>query len=74
MVQRAFRVLVHREDGALWAEVPEVPGCFASGDTQEELHEALTEAISFCLDQQFSFERVEPATDVVEEHRLLLNA
>jgi len=36
-------------DGSWWAEVVELPGCFASGRTREELAEALEEAISFCL-------------------------
>jgi predicted RNase H-like HicB family nuclease len=34
------------EDGSLWAEVVELPGCFASGDTLDELRDALEEAIS----------------------------
>ena len=24
---------IHREDGSYWADVPELPGCFASGDS-----------------------------------------
>lgn len=40
-------VRVHRErDGDLWAEVLELPGCFASGVDQAELDEALREAIA----------------------------
>ena len=40
-------VRVHREhDGGLWAEVLELPGCFASGADEEELDEALREAIA----------------------------
>jgi predicted RNase H-like HicB family nuclease len=34
------------EDGTLWAEVIDLPGCFASGDTLDELREALQETIS----------------------------
>jgi predicted RNase H-like HicB family nuclease len=37
------------EDGSYWAEVKELPGCFASGFTLDELMEALTEAIAMCL-------------------------
>lgn len=44
-----FRAIVHSEDGALWAEIEEMPGCFASGDNLEELVESLTEAISVYL-------------------------
>jgi predicted RNase H-like HicB family nuclease len=32
-----------------WAKIVEMPGCFASGDTMEELHEALEEAIGLYL-------------------------
>ncbi len=44
--------LIHAEDGAYWAEVKELPGCFAAGDTLDELFEALREGISLCLDQE----------------------
>jgi predicted RNase H-like HicB family nuclease len=27
---------IHIEDGSYWADVPELPGCFASGDTLDE--------------------------------------
>ena len=41
---------VHEEeDGSLWAEVLDLPGCFASGDTLDELREALGEAISLYI-------------------------
>lgn len=36
-------------DGSLWAEVEEFPGCFASGDNEQELTEALEEAIGVYL-------------------------
>lgn len=44
-----FRVEVHHEDGSYWAQVVEMPGCFASGDTFDELREALAEAIGLYL-------------------------
>ena len=44
-----YQVRVHDEDGSLWAEVLDLPGCFASGDTEDELREALDEAISLYL-------------------------
>ncbi len=37
---------IHEEDGAFWAEIAELPGCFASADTIEELAAALQEAVS----------------------------
>jgi predicted RNase H-like HicB family nuclease len=45
-----LQALIHEEDGSYWAEVKELPGCFASGATLDELKEALVEAISMCLE------------------------
>lgn len=45
-----LKVAVHREEGSYWAEVVELPGCFASGDTMDELLEALQEAIALYLE------------------------
>ncbi len=39
-------VEVHDEDGILWGRVVELPGCFATGETLDELAEALGEAIA----------------------------
>jgi predicted RNase H-like HicB family nuclease len=39
-------VEVHEEDGVLWGHVVELPGCFATGTTLDELMEALGEAIA----------------------------
>jgi predicted RNase H-like HicB family nuclease len=39
----------HEEDGTYWAEVRDLPGCFASGDTLDELREAIAEAISLVV-------------------------
>ena len=44
-------VRVHQEDGSYWAEVVELPGCFASGETLDELRTALDEAIRLHRDQ-----------------------
>jgi predicted RNase H-like HicB family nuclease len=44
--QRTLTVRIHNEGRkGLWAEVEELPGCFASGFNQQELDEALAEAI-----------------------------
>lgn len=42
-------VTVHHEQGSYWSEVARFPGCFASGTTLIELHEALGEAIGVYL-------------------------
>jgi predicted RNase H-like HicB family nuclease len=44
-----YSVTVHHEDGSFWAEVDDLPGCFAQGATMEELMEALTEAVGLYL-------------------------
>jgi predicted RNase H-like HicB family nuclease/predicted RNA binding protein YcfA (HicA-like mRNA interferase family) len=40
---------IHVEEGSYWADVPELPGCFASGDTLDELFESLQEGIALYL-------------------------
>jgi predicted RNase H-like HicB family nuclease len=46
----SYTVRIHREDGEQpWAEVVELPGCFASGRDMPELRENLAEAISLYL-------------------------
>ncbi|HLG11617.1 MAG TPA: type II toxin-antitoxin system HicB family antitoxin [Dehalococcoidia bacterium] len=46
---RRYSVIVHEEPvedgGGFWAEVEELPGCFASGDTLDELEKDVREAI-----------------------------
>jgi predicted RNase H-like HicB family nuclease len=49
-----YNVRIHREPGQeypLWAEVDELPGCFASGRDMDELQEALSEAVSQYLSE-----------------------
>jgi predicted RNase H-like HicB family nuclease len=62
-----LRVIIHEEDGSYWAEVKELPGCFASGATLDELKEALTEAIGMCLEDAHG-----TPTTRVEEMRVLV--
>ena len=45
-----FKAIIHdAEEGGYWAEVPALPGCVTEGDTIEELHANLKEAIRGCL-------------------------
>lgn len=37
---------VHQEGGSFWAELVEFPGCFAAGDTLDELQASLSEAVA----------------------------
>jgi predicted RNase H-like HicB family nuclease len=50
-VAQEFTIRVNHEPDHYWAEVLELPGCFASGETLNELAEALTEAIALYLDR-----------------------
>jgi predicted RNase H-like HicB family nuclease len=47
--QGPLHVAVHYEDRGYWAEVKELPGCFATGDTLDELTVSLEEAIGLYL-------------------------
>lgn len=64
---RSLHLTVHFEDGQIWAEVDELPGCFAAGRDMDELKEALAEAIGFYLAEgpepaQVGALHLEPAT------------
>ncbi len=45
-------VVVHHdaETGSYWAEVAQLPGCFAAGQNREDLLESLEEAVGLYLD------------------------
>jgi predicted RNase H-like HicB family nuclease len=70
----SYTVLVHNEGPGqrLWAEVQELPGCFASGWDMGELRAALAEAISFYLSEPGHEVHVELEDEPgVTEYRLL---
>jgi len=50
-------VRIHFEEDAYWAEVQELPGCFASGKTLDELTEALDEALAMYLQDDDATDR-----------------
>ena len=43
---------IRSEDGSYWADVPALPGCFASGTTLDELFDSLREGIRLYLDDE----------------------
>lgn len=47
--EKQLSVVIHYEDGGIWAEIPELPGCFASGRTLAELTDAVEEAVGLYL-------------------------
>jgi predicted RNase H-like HicB family nuclease len=40
---------IHIEDGSYWADVAELPGCFASDETLDELFASLREGVALYL-------------------------
>jgi predicted RNase H-like HicB family nuclease len=41
-----LKAVIHEaEEGGYWAEVPALPGCFSQGETMEEIHANIREAI-----------------------------
>jgi predicted RNase H-like HicB family nuclease len=45
----AFTARIHIEEDRYWADVPQLPGCLACGDTLDELLESLGEGIALYL-------------------------
>jgi predicted RNase H-like HicB family nuclease len=73
MAEEVCTVRVHHEPGEeLWAEVLELPGCFAAGADTKELRQALTEAISLYLSEPGEVKHVELEDEPgsVTEHRM----
>jgi predicted RNase H-like HicB family nuclease len=42
-------VVVHEERESFWSEIRELPGCFSTGRTLSELHDALAEGVGLYL-------------------------
>ncbi len=58
--EHSYTIRIHRESaGDVWAEVVELPGCFASGRDMSELRAALAEAIGLYLSEPGHEVRVE---------------
>jgi predicted RNase H-like HicB family nuclease len=54
-----YTVTIHNENGSFWAEVKGLPGCFAAGDTPEDLGEAVAEAIGMYLSSEPTYTAAE---------------
>jgi predicted RNase H-like HicB family nuclease len=65
-----FHLDVREEDGSYWGEVRELPGCFASGSTLDELKEAVVEAIGLYPAEGDAA----PPSGSVDEMRLLVES
>lgn len=73
-----YTVHIHDDDDSLWAEVVELPGCFASGNDQQELEDNIAEAIGLYLSAPGSICKatvveVGPA-ERIEERKILVTS
>lgn len=52
-----YEIIIYwsNEDGVLVAEVPELPGCIAHGDTQEEALEQINQAVGLWVETAREF-------------------
>ena len=55
-VATAFRPVIHREDGAYWAEIPAMPGCVTVADTPAELKRNIVEAATAWVESRLAME------------------
>ncbi|MFN4219163.1 MAG: type II toxin-antitoxin system HicB family antitoxin [Candidatus Bipolaricaulia bacterium] len=46
-----YRVIIHpAAEGGFWAEVPSLPGCFAEGDSYEEVLQNVLDAMELVIE------------------------
>jgi predicted RNase H-like HicB family nuclease len=67
---KAYTVIVHQaEEGetGYWAEVAELPGCFGSGETLDELDQDIRDAIELYIQCQIDLGRPVPEGKEIEE-------
>jgi len=55
-----LKVVIHKEDGEYWAEVPALKGCFTQGETIEDIKINIKEAIEgwFSVDLPSSYDEI----------------
>lgn len=66
-----FTAQIHLEDGSYWADIPELPGCFASGDSLDELFESLQKGVSLYLTDEGPSPEVHLATATLTDRPLV---
>ena len=63
------RVTVHvyrAEEGGLWAEMPEYPGCYTQAETMDELKENVREAVRCYIEAGYADQQVAKNTEEPE--------
>lgn len=70
-ITATYTVRIHPDSDGLWADVVELPGCFASGSTYEELWRSLEEGIGLYLsrDDHEVVVQVVKKEEIIEESR-----
>lgn len=55
-----LKVVIHKEDGEYWAEVPALKGCFTQGATIEEIKVNIKESIEawFSVDLPQNYDEI----------------
>jgi predicted RNase H-like HicB family nuclease len=62
-----LKVLIHKaEEGGYWAEVPALPGCVSQGETIDDVHTNVREAIEGWLLAEEDTTRASAADRVLE--------
>lgn len=54
------RVIYHNEEGAWWAESPDVKGWTAIADTYDEIVKLVEDGIPFALEREVELEHILP--------------
>lgn len=58
-----YHFKVHREEDGFWAECIELSGCLTQGDSMEELHENMQEALNIYIEEPSDSKRLAPLPD-----------
>lgn len=62
-----LKAIIHdAEEGGFWAEVPALPGCVTQGETIDEIHANLREAVEGWLNVENAEFPIGPSDRVVE--------
>jgi predicted RNase H-like HicB family nuclease len=62
-----LKAIVHQaKEGGFWAEVPALPGCVTQGETEEEIHRNLLEAVELWFEAGEDATAPDQASKVLE--------
>ena len=64
---KVYPALVHEEDGGMWLEFPDLPGCYTQGDNIEELMSNAEEALGAFIAVKMDYNETVPQASKIEE-------